>query len=101
MGTRRRPATPPAPDPAIEALDAFALRLGDTVRFQRTDGGTWTTMTVIGIGADRSITMRDDRGATRSIVAERLEVLGRSRRGAKIWEPVVERASRPEQRALF
>ena len=58
-------------------------------------------MTVIGMGADGSVTLRDGKGAARSIDASRLEVAVLGRRGSTAWTPVLERAAEPEQRTFF
>jgi hypothetical protein len=82
-------------------LDELNLRAGDRVRFRRTSGSTWHEAKVVGVERDGSVALRDEKGAARSIAPNRLEVQGRSRRGALVWEPVLEHARRTTQLTLF
>jgi len=83
------------------SLDALYLRVGDRVRFRKMVGGRWVEALVEGISRDGSIAVRDPKGATRSLAADRLEVKIKTKRGRFHWEPVVERAERNAQRPLF
>jgi hypothetical protein len=84
-------------DPGLVAL---GLRRGDAVRFRR-GSGNWRQGVVTGRERDGSVALQDSRGRSRAIAVERLEVRCRGPRGASTWEPVVERAGRPEQFELF
>ncbi|MEY2570365.1 MAG: hypothetical protein QOE63_715 [Acidimicrobiaceae bacterium] len=83
------------------ALLALGLRVGEAVRFRRKDGGRWHEATVIGIERDGSVGVRDASGASRALTIERLEVRATGPRGARTWEPLVERAARTEQMSLW
>ena len=83
------------------ALAALGLRAGDAVRWQRTAGGRWQNGKVERVDRDGSIGVRDSKGASRALPIERLEVRGAGRRGAQLWEPLVDRAARTEQMELF
>jgi hypothetical protein len=50
---------------------------------------------------DGSIGVTDGRGLARSLPVERLEVSCAGPRGARLWEPLVDRASRTEQLRLL
>jgi hypothetical protein len=50
---------------------------------------------------DGSIAVTDRRGMARSLAVDRLEVRRSGPRGAPIWEPLTERASRTEQLRLL
>ncbi|MEP6660218.1 MAG: hypothetical protein ABJD24_09915 [Acidimicrobiales bacterium] len=82
-------------------LDELNLRPGDRVRFRRTSGATWHEAKVVGVERDGSVALRDAKGAARSIAPHRLEVQVRTRRGALVWEPVLEHARRTTQLRLF
>jgi biotin-(acetyl-CoA carboxylase) ligase len=86
---------------ATAALDAWGLHLGDRVRFQRADGGRWQELTITGIGSDGSITLRDSKGAARSIAPDRLEVRTSGTRRSSVWRPVADHARTAQQRSLF
>jgi hypothetical protein len=83
------------------SLATLGLRPGEPVRWQRRAGGNWHNGVVIRREADGSIAVRDAQGAWRSITVDRLEARSRGRRGAVHWEPLVRRASRPEQLDLW
>lgn len=82
-------------------MTELGLRVGDIVRFRRTDGGRWQEGRVAGREKDGSVSVRDAKGAARAIVVERLEVQTRGPRGGTVWEPVSERAGRTEQLGLL
>jgi hypothetical protein len=84
-------------DPGLFAL---GLRRGDAVRF-RHGSGNWHQGVVTGRERDGSVALQDSRGRSRAIAVERLEVRCRGPRGASTWEPLAERAARPEQLEIF
>jgi hypothetical protein len=79
------------------ALEAIGLQPGDRVRFRRKDGGRWQEARVVNREKDGSIGVRDQKGASRALPMDRLEVKAVGPRGARTWEPVAERAARTEQ----
>lgn len=87
-------------DESDVGLTALGLRRGDSVRFRRGEG-RWHEGIVTGRERDGSVGLRDARGRSRAIAVERLQVRSRGPRGGWVWEPVAERASRPEQFHLF
>lgn len=90
---------PPGP-PAPTLLDV-GLRVGDRVRFRPRSHARWAEATVERREADGSVGVRDQKGAARALAVERLEVRTSGPRGARTWEPVVDRAARAEQLDLF
>ena len=100
----RRPGSSREPTPAAlteSALLEVGLRIGDRVRFRRTDGGTWREAIVERRERDGSVGVRDDRGAARAIAVERLQVRSTGPRGGAIWESVAARAERDEQLGMW
>ena len=89
------------PADADAALDALGLRVGEPVRWRRHDGGNWQAGVVIGCETDGSIAVRDDDGAWRSIVAERLEARRPGRRGRLQWQVVAGDDAGPAQLSLW
>lgn len=85
-------------DPAL--LDV-GLRAGDVVRFRPRPTARWQEATVRRRERDGSIGVHDQKGAARALPIERLEVRTVGSRGARTWEPVTERADRPDQLDLF
>jgi hypothetical protein len=83
------------------SLAEVGLRKGDRVRFRRRDSERWKEATVERRERDGSIGLRDDKGASRAIDVDRLEVRTKGPRGGDIWESVAERAERDEQMGLF
>lgn len=83
------------------ALQAIGLRRGERVRFRRKEGGRWHEATVVAVERDGSIGVRDQKGASRALPMERLEVRTTGPRGAGTWEPLFERAARTEQLSLW
>jgi hypothetical protein len=83
------------------ALLEIGLRVGDRVRFRRTDGGSWKEARVERRERDGSVGVRDSRGAARAITVDRLEVRSRGPRGGVIWEAVADRAERDEQLGMW
>jgi hypothetical protein len=90
--------TPPSPPPPLEGL---GLAAGDRVRWRERAGARWSEGRVIGRERDGSVGVRDGRGASRALVAERLEVRIAGPRGGRAWEAVTDRAARIEQLALW
>jgi len=82
-------------------LEALGLTTGDRVRWRERPGARWSEGRVIGRERDGSVGVRDGRGASRALVAERLEVRVPGPRGGRSWEPVADRATRTEQLTLW
>lgn len=82
-------------------LARYGIDDREAVRFKSATGGRWIPGTALRIEDDGSLGIRDRKGAWRAIPIERVEVQTRGRRGAKKWEPLVERASRTEQLRLL
>ncbi|HYD10446.1 MAG TPA: hypothetical protein VEA78_10115 [Acidimicrobiales bacterium] len=82
-------------------LVRLGLAAGMRVRFRREPGDHWRRAVVEQVERDGSLGLRDEKGASRAIPLELVEVETRGPRGAKTWEPVLERAAREEQLALF
>ena len=82
-------------------LDELGLAPGEAVRFRRRPGDRWRTGTVEGRERDGSLAVRDGKGAARSLPVELVEVRTAGPRGARTWEPVIERAARTEQLRLL
>ena len=99
MSPARRDPTP-APDVESGLLE-LGLRPGDVVRYRKRDGGVWHEATVERRERDGSVGVRDERGAARALLVERLQVRTKGARGATTWEPVAARADRDEQLGLF
>jgi hypothetical protein len=88
----------PAADPELAALGLVA---GDRVRWRDRPGAHWREGRVEGRERDGSVAVRDERGASRALRHERLEVAARGPRGAATWERVADRAARTEQLGLW
>jgi hypothetical protein len=86
------------PPPPLEAL---GLAVGDRVRWRERAGVRWSEGRVVGRERDGSVGVRDGRGASRALVAERLEVRVPGPRGGRGWEAVTDRAARTEQLTLW
>ena len=82
-------------------LEALGLNIGDRVRWRERSGARWSEGRVIGRERDGSVGVRDGRGASRALVAGRLEVRVPGPRGGRSWEPVADRAARTEQLTLW
>lgn len=82
-------------------LAALGLAPGMRVRFRRRDGERWKRGTVERVEKDGSLGLRDSRGAARAIPVDLVEVETTGPRGARTWEPAVERAARTEQMRLL
>lgn len=90
-----------APGPPAVDLAAFGLRAGESVRFRRASRGRWHVGRLERIERDGSIGVRDDKGAARALPAERVEVATTGPKGARTWEPLVDRMTRGDQLELF
>jgi hypothetical protein len=90
-----------APPDVESGLLELGLRPGDVVRYRRKDGGVWHEATVERRERDGSVGVRDERGAARALVVDRLQVRTKGARGATTWEAVADRADRDEQLGLF
>lgn len=92
----------PAPGPSpSDDLAWLGIRPGDRVRFRRKPDGHWHEGTAIRRERDGSLGVRDDKGASRAIPLELVEVRGEGPRGAARWEPLLDRAARVEQLRLL
>jgi hypothetical protein len=98
LASRRKTAPPPAPDPDQPTLGQLSLEPGDRVRFRRAAGQRWQEAVVEARERDGSVALRDEKGASRSIRFELLEVYRKRNRTGK-WEPVTEQEH--EQLSLF
>jgi len=85
----------------VTALTALGLAPGMTVRFRRPGGTRWRSGTVERVEKDGSLGLRDAKGAARAIPLELVEVATVGPRGARTWEPALERAARTEQLRLL
>ncbi len=87
------------PPPPLEAL---GLTVGDRVRWRERPGARWSEGRVVGRERDGSVGVgADGRGASRALMAERLEVRVPGPRGGRGWEPVADRAAHTEQLSLW
>jgi hypothetical protein len=85
----------------VNELVELGLAPGDRVRWRERPGARWSEGKVVGRERDGSVGVRDGNGASRALVADRLEVRARGPRGGPMWEPVAERAARTEQLSLW
>jgi hypothetical protein len=83
------------------SLEALGLAPGTAARFRRSDAGRWHRATVERVERDGSLGLRDAKGAARAIPLEQVEVATVGPRGARAWEPALERAARTEQLRLL
>lgn len=88
-------------DDGHTGLAALGLRRGEAVRWQPASGGRWQVGVVTRRERDGSVGVTDNRGLARSLPVERLEVGCTGPRGARGWEPLVDRAARSEQLRLL
>jgi hypothetical protein len=100
-GKRRRDERPESDAATPSDLTEIGLRVGDTVRFRRNENENWREAKVVNREKDGSVGVRDDKGAARAILVERLQVRTKGPRGGVTWEPVDTRAGRTEQLGLF
>jgi hypothetical protein len=82
-------------------LARYGVETGETVRFKTATSSRWQPGVALRIEDDGSLGIRDRKGAWRAIPVERVQVQTPGRRGAKRWEPLVNRASRTEQLRLL
>jgi hypothetical protein len=85
----------------VSDLVALGLAAGMRVRFRREPTDRWKLARVERVERDGSLGLRDEKGASRAIPIELVEVETRGPRGARTWEPVAERAARNEQLKLL
>ena len=85
----------------MTSLASLGLTRGTPARFRRSAAGRWRRATVEGIERDGSLGLRDERGAARAIPLELVEIEATGPRGARTWEPALERAARTEQLRLL
>ena len=82
-------------------LIRLGLAAGMRVRFRRDPADHWRFAVVERVEKDGSLGLRDQKGGSRAIPIELVEVETRGPRGAWTWEPVTERAAREEQLKMF
>jgi hypothetical protein len=82
-------------------LVAIGLRVGDRVRFRRKPDEHWKEATVERRERDGSVGLRDEKGASRAIVVDLIEVRAEGPRGGRVWEPLADRMGRCEQLKLL
>jgi hypothetical protein len=82
-------------------LVRLGLAAGMRVRFRREPHDRWKVARVERVERDGSLGLRDEKGASRAIPIELVEVETRGPRGARTWESVLDRAAREEQLSLF
>ena len=82
-------------------VERLGLQPGEKVRFLRVDRSRWQDGTVEGVERDGSLAVRDTKGASRAVLLEHVLVRAEGSRGAKRWEPLLDRAARTEQLELF
>jgi hypothetical protein len=85
----------------MTSLESLGLAPGMTVRFRRAEGNRWRVATVERVERDGSLGLRDGKGAARAIPLALVEVATTGPRGARTWEPALERAARTEQLRLL
>ena len=85
----------------MSSLESLGLVAGTPARFRRKEGERWREAVVERVERDGSLGLRDAKGAARAIPLERVEVATTGPRGARTWEPALERASRAEQLRLL
>ncbi len=83
--------------PTPQSLETLGIQSGDAARFRRKNDQRWKFGVVIGIEKDGSISLRDAKGATRSIPQVNIEIKAKGPRGGYIWEPLPTIAQRTEQ----
>ena len=85
----------------MRSLESLGLSPGTPARFRRRDGSRWREAVVERVERDGSLGLRDRKGAARAIPLELVEVATTGPRGARTWEPAVDRAARAEQLRLL
>lgn len=79
----------------------LGLKVGEPVRFRKTDGGRWFAGKMSGVAVDGSITVYDANGAARSLRPERVEVRRPGSRGRLTWQRISDVAVTWEQLQLW
>lgn len=82
-------------------LRELGIEPGRRVRFRGRGGGQWRAGRASVVERDGSIGVVDDKGSSRAIPMERIEVRTTGPRGAPRWEPMTAVAARVEQLGLF
>ncbi len=82
-------------------LRGLGIEPGQRVRFRCCGGGQWRAGRASAVERDGSIGVVDDKGSSRAIPMERIEVRTTGPRGAPRWEPMTAVAARVEQLGLF
>lgn len=82
-------------------VERLGLRRGEPVRFRRHDRSRWQDGKVTGLSRDGGLDIADKDGATRTIALDLVLVQAAGPRGARGWEPLLDRATRTEQLSLF
>jgi hypothetical protein len=82
-------------------LNAVGLKLGEKIRFRRSERGRWVEGRVARMEPDGSITLHDPDGAARSLRPERVQVQRPGSRGRLAWKRVSDVAVTWEQLDLF
>ena len=82
-------------------IERLGLHLGEKIRFLRVDRSRWQDGTVTGVERDGSLAVRDQKGAARAVPLDQVLVRAVGSRGARRWEPLLDRAARTEQLELF
>src|SRR5688500_8212568 len=85
----------------VTSRESLGLTAGLRVRFRRPGGSRWHIATVERVERDGSLGLRDQKGAARAIPMDLVEVATTGPRGARTWEPALERAARTEQLRLL
>lgn len=85
-GQDKGPSLEQLREQAVKDLEQYGLTPDDTIRFRRTEGGTWTTASVKGVNKDGSLSLFA-RGF-RAIPPENCEVRRKGPRGGVTWEPL-------------
>lgn len=96
----RRTRDPSGPDDD-RRLTEIGLRRGEHVRFRRDPTKSWVAAIVTGRERDGSVGLIDERGRSRAIPIEAIEVRVHGPRGGEHWEPLNARRARPEQLRLL
>ena len=82
-------------------LDPLGLQRGEQVRFRSRTAARWQSGTVAARETDGSVRVTNADGASRSLSPDLIEVRCRGGRGARRWEPLLDRAGRSEQLRLL
>jgi len=80
-------------------VQRFGLEPGEAIRFRRIDKARWQDGTAVRLERDGSLAVTDRDGAARAVAVD--QVLVRAPGRGIRWEPLLERAARTVQLALF